>query len=139
MNKIYLVPVLVTIIFLSIFVVISTIPKFDSSLEKFNVIVIIADDLDMESVNMLLENDLMPNLKNHIVEKGTTFTNSFVTTPNCCPSRVTFLSGQYAHNHGVLTNADIENFNDTSTLSTQLHEIGYRTGFVKGLHGKTLS
>ena len=33
---------------------------------------------------------------------GTTFQNSYVSYPLCCPSRATFLTGQYAHNHGVL-------------------------------------
>ena len=35
--------------------------------------------------------------------QGTTFANSYTSFPLCCPSRATFLTGQYAHNHGVRT------------------------------------
>ena len=36
--------------------------------------------------------------------QGTSFESAFATTPLCCPSCVSFLRGQYAHNHGVLDN-----------------------------------
>lgn len=38
------------------------------------------------------------------VRGGTLFTNYITVTPLCCPSRATLLTGQYAHNHGALSN-----------------------------------
>jgi N-acetylglucosamine-6-sulfatase len=35
---------------------------------------------------------------------GVSFTRSFVSYPLCCPSRASYFTGQYAHNHGVLYN-----------------------------------
>ncbi len=36
--------------------------------------------------------------------KGTTFADAVDSFPLCCPARATFITGQYAHNHGVVGN-----------------------------------
>ena len=99
-----------------------------------NVVVIMADDLDAASVDVMVANGLMPNLKRYLIDEGTRFTNSFVTTSWCCPSRATFFTGQYSHNHGVLSNGrpfgGVTRFRDASTLATWLRKAGYRTGLV---------
>ena len=35
---------------------------------------------------------------------GATFSQYFVTTPICCPSRTSLLSGRWAHNTGAVSN-----------------------------------
>jgi arylsulfatase A-like enzyme len=62
-----------------------------------NVIVILTDDQDPASVKV------MRTVQRALVAKGVSFANSYVTTPECCPSRASFQTGQYAHNHRVLT------------------------------------
>ena len=37
--------------------------------------------------------DYMTKTKEKIVQSGTTFSNSFTTSPICCPSRSSFLTG----------------------------------------------
>ena len=109
-------------------------PALQAAPSRPNIVVIMADDLEMGSFNTLLANNLMPNLTRYVINKGTTFTNSFVSTALCCPSRSTFLTGLYSHNHGVVSNEQFEggvlNFDDTSTLVTWLHAAGYRTGHI---------
>lgn len=105
-----------------------------------NIVVIMADDLDVGSLQRMINLGLMPNLQRYLVGEGIGFTNSFVTNSLCCPSRATFLSGRYAHNTGVLTNhpplGGITRFNDRNTLATWLQAAGYRTGYVgKYLNG----
>ncbi len=105
-----------------------------------NIVVIMTDDLDSGSTRTALSEGLMPNLQRFIVNNGTVFTESFVTFPLCCPSRATYLSGLYPHNHKVLWNkppaGGFANFDDSSTVATWLQNGGYRTGHIgKYLNG----
>jgi hypothetical protein len=69
-----------------------------------HVVVIMADDLDVHTVETLLALGFLPNLQQYVVGRGVRFRQSFVTNSLCCPSRSTYLSGRYLHNHGVLRN-----------------------------------
>jgi len=90
-----------------------------------NVVVVMTDDQDRASLRVMGETRQL------IGSRGTTFTNSFATTPLCCPSRATFLTGQYAHNHGVRANKPGYAALDTSeTVPVWLDRDGYRTAHV---------
>src|SRR5262245_24412005 len=103
---------------------------------KPNIIVIMVDDLDTRAMELLVANGKMPRFRQRILNLGTAFyfRNSFVSRSQCCPSRSTFFTGQYAHNHGVFTNSrpqgTIERFNDKSTIATWLKAAGYRTSLI---------
>ncbi len=60
-----------------------------------NILVVMTDDMSLADL------ELMPNVQRLLVRKGTTFTNAVDSFPLCCPARATFITGQYAHNHGV--------------------------------------
>jgi arylsulfatase A-like enzyme len=47
---------------------------------------------------------VMPSTRRLLASRGTSFTRFYVSYPLCCPSRTTFLTGQYAHNTGVQGN-----------------------------------
>jgi arylsulfatase A-like enzyme len=80
---------------------------------------------------------------NEIGAHGATFDNSFVNYSLCCPSRSTFLTGLYAHNHHVLGNAPprggfvrFERVDANNDLPLWLQASGYYTGEVgKYLNG----
>ena len=63
-----------------------------------NVVVVMTDDQTLESLRV------MSNVNNLLVAEGTTFSNYYVSTPNCCPSRAAYYRGQYPHNNGVKDN-----------------------------------
>ena len=100
-----------------------------------NVVVMMTDDQDEASMRE------MPILDDRMRDRGVTFRNFFATFPLCCPSRVSFLTGQYAHNHGIFGNMPPDGFegfqeSDGETLPIWLRRAGYRTGFVgKYLNG----
>jgi N-acetylglucosamine-6-sulfatase len=81
----------------------------------------------------------MPTVKRELIAHGVTFRNAFVTTPLCCPSRASILTGRYAHTTGVWQNSGpfggFRRFRDRSTLATRLHDAGYSTA----LFGKYLN
>ena len=95
-----------------------------------NVIVIDTDDMNVSDMVM------MRSTLSLLGAKGTTFRNSYVTYPLCCPSRATFLTGQYAHNHGVLTDLRFDDLRGDNTLPVWLKRARYRTAMVgKYLNG----
>jgi arylsulfatase A-like enzyme len=95
-----------------------------------NVVVIDTDDQNVG--DMFVMRKTLSLLGAH----GTTFRNSYVSYPLCCPSRATFLTGQYAHNHGVLTDQRFTDLDSSNTLAVWLKRAKYRTAMVgKYLNG----
>jgi N-acetylglucosamine-6-sulfatase len=95
-----------------------------------NVIVIDTDDMNQSDIWV------MRNTLALLGAKGTTFDNSYVSYPLCCPSRATFLTGQYAHNHGVITDQQYGQLDNSNTLAVWLRHAKYRTAMVgKYLNG----
>jgi N-acetylglucosamine-6-sulfatase len=77
---------------------------------------------------------LTPNL-DRIAAEGVTFRNAFVTSPLCSPSRACFLTGQYAHNHGITDNTDRSPASHRlPTFPRALQANGYETAFVGKWH-----
>jgi arylsulfatase A-like enzyme len=71
-----------------------------------------------------------------VMSGGTQFDEGYVTTPLCCPSRGSILTGKYAHNHGVRRNDEADALADNAQLQTLLKAGGYRTGIAgKYLNG----
>ena len=99
-----------------------------------NVVVIETDD---QTVSDLAS---MPRTRALFARDGVSFRQSFVSESQCCPSRATFLTGLYAHNHRVLSTTPpfggFTAFDPSETLAVWLRRAGYATALVgKYLNG----
>jgi N-acetylglucosamine-6-sulfatase len=86
----------------------------------------------------------MPNTLSLIANRGITFNRYYVSYPLCCPSRVSLLTGRYAHNHNdrgnVPPNGGFTGFATrlaySHNIAVWLQNAGYRTIHVgKFLNG----
>lgn len=97
-----------------------------------NIVVVMTDD---QRWNLF---DSMPIVRDDLKARGLTLTRAVASSPLCCPSRASFLTGTYQHTNGVWSNgaggvpggwSDFRPLED-DTLATWLDAAGYQTGLV---------
>ena len=95
-----------------------------------NIFVIMVDDMAQHMLNCL------PLTRNVLGNPGITFNQAIDEFALCCPSRVTFLLGKYAHNHGVEANSGSRGgwsrfrSQEGQTIAVKLRNAGYRTAMI---------
>jgi arylsulfatase A-like enzyme len=98
-----------------------------------NILVVTTDDMRWDELRYT------PNVRRYVTSRGLLFENSFAPNPLCCPSRASFLVGQYSHNHRVYSHEapyGFGAFDDHLTVGTVLNQAGYQTALVgKYLNG----
>ncbi|XP_057380419.1 N-acetylglucosamine-6-sulfatase-like isoform X1 [Daphnia carinata] len=96
-----------------------------------NIVLILIDDLDYVLGGL----EPMAITRRLVSQHGATFTNAFISTPVCCPSRSSILTGKYVHNHRVINNTATGNCSsrqwqdgeEHKTMATYLQANGYAT------------
>ncbi|CAE7232448.1 Gns [Symbiodinium pilosum] len=95
--------------------------------------------------------DPFPNIRRLLGENGTNFTNFFVNTPVCCPSRAELLGGRYGHNnligplgHGNALSSGSRgcmwaNVTGPDFVHNQLGSYLSKLGYTNGLFGKYMN
>jgi N-acetylglucosamine-6-sulfatase len=113
----------------------TSIPRwaFSEPLQRPNIIFILSDDHRWDHMSCMGHPFLeTPNL-DRIANEGALCENAFVTSSLCSPSRASFLTGQYAHTHGVKNNITPWS-EENITFLELLKQSGYDTAFIGKWH-----
>jgi N-acetylglucosamine-6-sulfatase len=93
--------------------------------QRPNVIVYLTDDQTTSSMRA----EVMPYLFERPFGSWLAFDHFYYSTPACCPSRASIMTGAYAYQVGVIGNT-LAHYEDGETLPVWLQRAGYRTGLV---------
>ena len=104
-----------------------------ASRDRPNFVFILTDDQRHDAMSCAGHPFLHTPNMDRIANEGARFTNAFVTTSLCSPSRASFLTGQYAHSHGIMDNKS-HLPDDILTFPQVLQKAGYDTAFVGKWH-----
>ncbi len=110
------------------------VPGSAAAAEQPNLVVVMTDDQTLEELAGMRQTHRL------IAARGVSFDRSYVSYPVCCPSRATYLTGQYAHNHGVMglypPSGGYGRFDKRNALPVWLQRAGYHTAHLgKFLNG----
>jgi N-sulfoglucosamine sulfohydrolase len=111
--------------------------KTEQKETPLNVVLITLDDMGYGTTGV--EGCTVPGITPYIdklASEGITFTRGFVMSPMCGPSRAAILSGRYPHCSGMMGHGTQppelweEPVVKTPSISTYLHDNGYKTGAI---------
>lgn len=102
-----------------------------------NILFVLVDDLRFDDI--ACAPGAPPFLRtphvDRLAREGAMFTQAFATTPLCSPSRASFLTGLYAHHHGITDNTDRSPASHRlATFPLQLQKAGYATAYLGKWH-----
>jgi arylsulfatase A-like enzyme len=106
-----------------------------------NLVVFLTDDQAQTAMGAYGHPFLKTPRMDRLAAEGVRFTEAFVTTALCAPSRASLLTGRYAHAHGVRTNGGGPAVRNQpglragdATFVDLLHRVGYHTALVGKWH-----
>ncbi len=96
-----------------------------------NLLFVVTDDQRFDQMSCAGHPVLQTPVMDSLAERGVRFTNAFVTTSICAASRATFMTGRRESRHGyTFGRPPMGPEIGRETYFAQLHDAGYRTGFV---------
>ena len=100
-----------------------------------NILYILTDDQRWDAMSCAGHPFVKTPNMDRLAREGARFQNAFVTTPLCSPSRASFLTGQFAHRHGILDNSERNEQSHTLvTFPKILRDNGYESAYIGKWH-----
>jgi arylsulfatase A-like enzyme len=100
-----------------------------------NVVFILVDDLRFDELACTGHPFAQTPGADRLASERVSFRNAFASTPLDSPSRASFLTGTYAHTHGIVDNVARDALSHhLVTWPRLLHDAGYRTAFLGQWH-----
>ena len=126
--------IVTTILFLSL--------SLSAQTKKPNIIILFADDLGYGELRCQGNNEIPTPHIDSIAKNGVRFTNGYITTPFCAPSRAGLYTGRHQSRFGWNINVMPHTNPGSSygipssetTIAERLKEAGYRTGLIGKWH-----
>ena len=104
-----------------------------SAEKRPNIVFILSDDHRADTMGNMGHPFIKTHNLDRLAKEGVKFSNTFAVTPLCSPSRGCFLTGQYAHRHGVKNNFTPWNDKNVTFLEL-LKNAGYKNAFFGKWH-----
>jgi len=98
-----------------------------------NVLLILSDQHNAKVLGHKDHPDVKTPHLDRLAEEGVRFDNAITQNPICTPSRVSFFSGQYCHNHGYYGLSG-PNPGGLPTVLGHFRRAGYRTAAIGKIH-----
>jgi len=98
-----------------------------------NVLVILTDEWRAQNVGYAGDAQVRTPRIDQLASESIDFTQAIAGEPICCPSRASFLTGQYPLEHGVYIN-DVQLQPTGPTIAEVFRDAGYRTGYIGKWH-----
>ncbi|MEZ6086904.1 MAG: sulfatase-like hydrolase/transferase [Pirellulaceae bacterium] len=120
-------------------------PQMVPGKDKPNVITVFIDDMGWSDLSCYGGTRTTTENIDRLASEGLRFTNFYVNSPICSPSRVALSTGQYPHRHRITSYLADRQHNirrgvaqwlstDAPMLARQLHQAGYATGHFGKWH-----
>ncbi len=103
------------------------------SSDRPNVLLIMTDQQPVSTIGCYGNSVVETPAQDRLAREGMRFDNFYIAAFPCTPSRATYLTGRYTHNHGVMTN-NVELDDALPSIGNTFRDAGYQTAWIGKWH-----
>ena len=101
--------------------------------DRPNVLLIMTDQQPISTIGCYGNSVVETPAQDRLAREGMRFDNFYIAAFPCTPSRATYLTGRYTHNHGVVAN-NVELDDALPSIGNTFRDAGYQTAWIGKWH-----